>query len=471
MSRNRLLCFASLALAGAAFSTAAGAVTAPTGYIYSTELLGNTTQGCIAAGPVGTFLGLGPGFTANAQSIVLAKESGEVRLVASGFNSISDCAYDRTADILYVTDNADNGDFGIVSVFAAQTGDTVFAIPSASTASGLAAPGLELLPPNSVPAAASVAVDASGNVFVSDSVGGNAGSVIKIVGSTPSTLVPGLDLAGGLAFNPANGNLFAAETLDSFDNQILQFTAAGAAVPPVPFAGPPTPLGTIDLLFNSDGRLLASGKFLGNVLSFNPADGTSTTFSSGLTFVSGMTLDPFTHRVQVLSSTFTAAAEDKSLHRFTPIDQLSPGDSGSADTECLFEAYGLQVVDGTATCTDGTACDSDGAENDACLFPVGFCLNVDDPDLATCDTASSVTAVSITANPPAASIADAAARATAALPLTGSTCVFSDGYYVPVKITGSGTRKDGKGKLQVKVTNADGGKDTDTVKLVCHPAP
>ncbi len=471
MSRNRILYLASLALAGAALSTGAGAVTAPTGYIYSTELLGNLTQGCIAAGPVGTFVGLGPGFTANAQSIVLAKESGEVRLVASGFNSISDCAYDRTADILYVTDNADNDDFAIVSPFGAQTGDTVFAIPSASTASGLAAPGLELLPADSVPTAASVTVDATGNVFVSDSAGGAAGKVIKIVGSTPSVFVPSLDLAAGLALNPANGNLFVAETLDSFvDKQIQQFTSAGAAVPPVPFAASPTPFGTVDLLFNSDGRLLASGAFFGDLVSFNPGNGSSTTFSSGLTFVGGMTLDPFTHRLQVLSSTFTPTDEDKSLHRFTPIDQLSPGDSGSAETECLFEAYGLQVVDGTATCSDGAACDSDGAENDACLFPVGFCLNVDDPDLATCDTASNVTAVSITANPPAASIADAAARATAALPLTGSTCIFSDGYYVPVKITASG-KKDGKGKLQVKVTNADGGKDSDTVKLICQPAP
>ena len=37
-------------------------------------------------------------------------------------------------------------------------------IPNASTASGLSAPGLELLPPNSLPFAASVTVDASGRV-------------------------------------------------------------------------------------------------------------------------------------------------------------------------------------------------------------------------------------------------------------------------------------------------------------------
>src|SRR4029453_2081384 len=72
-------------LGAAAPAAAAGAVvTAPAGYIYSTQLLSNLTQNCIAAGPGGTFVGIGKGFTPNAGSIVLAKESGELRLVASG---------------------------------------------------------------------------------------------------------------------------------------------------------------------------------------------------------------------------------------------------------------------------------------------------------------------------------------------------------------------------------------------------
>src|SRR6516162_5516215 len=73
-------------------TTALAAVTPPPGYIYTTELLKNLTEGCVAAGPGGTFVGIGPGLTANGQAIVLAKESGELRLVAMGFNSIADCA-------------------------------------------------------------------------------------------------------------------------------------------------------------------------------------------------------------------------------------------------------------------------------------------------------------------------------------------------------------------------------------------
>lgn len=465
MNARNIRTFAA-ALAASFLATAATAdVTPPTGYIYSTQLLGNLTQSCVAAGPGGTFVGIGPTFTANAQSIVLAKESGELRLLASGFNSISDCAYDAAADVLYVTDNADIDDF-----VDAQSGDTVFAIGSASTASGLSAPGLELLAPDSVPFASSVAVDANGDVFVSDAAGTGVGTVLKIVGSTPSTFVPGLDLAGGLAFDPANGNLFVAQFLPTFDNRIDQFTAGGAAVPPVPFAGPSVDFGSYDLAFDGDGRLLVTGAFAGDVVSFDPGDGTSTSFVSGLTFASGVTVDPFTRRVQMLSGTFPISDENKSVHRFTPIDQLAAGD-GSAEKECLHEAYGLQLVDGEAVCTDGAPCDGDGAVNDSCLFPAGFCLNVDDPDLGACDTSSAIVEASIVAKPASAAIAAAAAQLASVLPLSGSSCFFSDGYYVPVKITGSGTKKDGKAKLKVKVEAADGRKDADTLKLVCKPAP
>lgn len=458
---------ASLAIGIAATSFAA--VTAPAGYIYSTQLLGNDTQSCVAAGPGGTFVGTGPGFTANAQSVVLARESGDLRLVASGFNSISDCAYDAVADVLYVTDNADNGDFGLGGPFAAQTGDTVFAIPNASTASGLAAPGHELVPANSIPFAGNVAVDAAGNVYVSDSVGSGSGRVVKIVAGTPSDLVTGMDYAGGLAFSPSSGNLFAAESLVSFQNQIRQFTTAGVPVPPVPFAGPGSGFGSIDLAFNSDGRILATGSFGGDVVSFNAGDGSFTSFVSGLNYASGVTVDPFTHRVQMLSS-FTGTDEDKSLHRFTPIDPLVAG-TGPASTECLHEAYGLALVDGKATCTDGAACDNDGIVNDSCLFPVGFCFDVADPDFPSCANGSNLTEVSISANPVSSTIGSTATRVGTSLPLAGPTCIFSDGYYVPVRITASGARKDGKATLKVKARAADGRQDTDVIKLVCKPAP
>jgi hypothetical protein len=444
-------------------STALATVTPPSGYIYSTELLKNLTEGCVATGPGGTFVGIGPGFTANAQAIVLAKESGELRLVAMGFNSISDCAYDRGADTLYVTDNAGTGD-----LTGALTGDTVFAIPSASTASGLSAPGLELLPAGTIPFAASVTFDGGGDLFVSNAAGSGTGSVLKIVsGPMSSAFESGFDYTGGVAVDPTTGNVFIAESLASFQDQIQKYTPAGAVIMPDPFAGPSSSFGSFDLAFNSDGRLLASGS--GGVVSFDPSTGSSAPFITGLTSASGIAVDPLTHRVQVLSSTFTGADEDKSLHRFTPIDQLTAG-GGSASSDCVDEAYGLQAVGGTATCTDGTACDADGTVNGSCLFPVGFCFNVSDPSLADCDTSSDVNGVTITAKPSSTAIADVAARVTALLPLSGSSCVFSDGYTVPIQVAGT-TKKDGKAKIKVKASTADGRTDSDTFKLVCHPAP
>ena len=447
-------------------STALAAVTPPSGYIYTTELLKNLTEGCVAAGPGGTFVGIGPGFTANAEAIVLAKESGELRLVAMGFNSIADCAYDKAADTLYVADNGGPGGFSPLS--EALTGNTIFAIPSASTASGLSAPGLELLPPLAVPFAASVTVDTSGNVFVSNSAGGGAGSVLKIVGGTSSKFENGFDYAAGVAIDPTTGNVFIAETLGDFVNkQIEKYTPAGAVIMPDPFAGPSSSFGSFDLAFNSDGKLLASGS--GGVVAFDPSTGSSSPFITGLTSASGIAVDPITHRVQVLSSTFTGADEDKSLHRFTPIDQLTAG-GGSPSSDCIHEAYGLQVTDGTATCTDGAPCDADGTVNGSCLFPVGFCFNVADPSLPDCDTSSNVSDVSITAKPSSTAITDAATRVGALLPLSGSSCVFSDGYAVPIKVAGT-TKKDGQVKIKVKASTADGRSDSDTFKLVCHPAP
>jgi len=192
----RIHSLAAAAIATAIAATAASAVvTPPAGYIYTTELLSNLTQGCVAAGPGGTFVGIGPSFTANAEAVVLAKESGELHLVAMGFNSISDCAYDRATDTLYVTDNATNADLGITTMFGntgAQTGDTVYAVPSASSAAGRNASDLELLPAGSVPFAANVTLDPSGNLLVANAVGGGSGTVLKISCGRRISLDPAL---------------------------------------------------------------------------------------------------------------------------------------------------------------------------------------------------------------------------------------------------------------------------------------
>jgi hypothetical protein len=449
-------------------TTALGVVAPPAGYIYSTQILGSDTQGCVASVPGGTFVGLGPAFTANAQSIVFVTESANLRLVASGFNSIGDCAYDAASDTLYVTDNASDDDLG--GAGAALSGDTVFAIPAASRASGLSAPALELLPATSVPNASSVAVDASGTVFVSDSTGGGGGSVLEIVGATSSTFLAGFDFAAGMAFDPATADLFVAQSLATFDARIDRFTAAGAPVPPAPFAGPGFDFGSYDLAFDKDGHLLVTGAFGGDIVSFDPASGASAPFVGGLTFANGIDVDPTTGRISVLSSTFAGAEEDRSLHRFTPIDTLVPG-KGPAKFECVHELYGVVASDGKkATCTDGDACDADGTVNDRCQFPVGFCFNVEDGRFPDCAGNHSLDSVQISSVPYSTAIADVGTEIAAALPLAGPACFFSDGVVVPVKVTRSGVKKSGKGNVKVKARTDGPQKDRDAYLLTCEPA-
>jgi hypothetical protein len=453
------------ALVGLGRSTGLAAITPPAGYVYDAQLLGSTTQSCIAVGPGGTFVGIGPGFAANAQAVVLAKESGELRLVAFGFNSISDCAYDATADILYVSDNADGGDLD-----GALTGDTVFAIPSASSASGLTARGLELVPENSLPFAASVTVDASGDVFVSDAAGGVAGSVSRIDGGGGApTLTPfatGLDLAGGLAFHTGSGVLFAAETRSgAFDAQIRAYDAGGTQLPL--FAGPSFAFGSFDLAFDSGIGLLATGLFGGDVVAFDD-DGTARPFVGGLTFASGVTINRFTGRVEILSG-FSGTDEDRSIHRLIPVDRLVAG-RGRRLTECAAEVYGLELTAARdAACVDGAPCDADGTVNDTCLFPVGICLNIDDPDIPECVLTSPATSASVRTAPFNASLKAAAAELAAALPEQNAACSFSDGVAVPVRSTKQG-KVAGLTRVRLEVVLGTGEKDVDRFRLICEPA-
>ena len=168
------------------------------------------------------------------------------------------------------------------------------------------------------------------------------------------------------------------------------------------------------------------------------------------------------------SSIFTVAADDKLLHRFTPISRLVPG-SGSPKSECVQEFYGIELVGKDAVCVDGAPCDADGKKNGSCLFPIGFCFDVADPNFSEC-TSSPVTAVTVSAKPASSAIAQAASAIAASLPINGPSCVFSDGVTVPVQVAGSVT-KPGKAQVKVQSTTGDGRKDTDVVKLICQPAP
>lgn len=457
------------ALATALATEAAAGVTTSPGYIYSPLLLSDLTQSCVQAGPGGTFVGRGPGFTGNGQSVVLVSESGSERVVASGFNSIGDCAYDREGDVLYVTDNA-------LEIPGALSGDTVFAIASASSAPGVTAAGNELAAAGALPFAAGVALDAAGGVLVSSSVGSGAGGVTRVADGVVTPLVAGLDFAAGLAID-ADGDLLVAETLDDFSTRVTRWSATGALLDVV--AGPGFDFGSYDLDFDVDGRLIVTGAFEGSVLAMDPVGGATAALVDGLSFATGVDVDAFTGRLNLLSSTFVPTDEDRTLHRFVRKDRLIPG-RDSAKRECVSELYGAELVakkpgkkPKVAICRDGAACDGDGAANDECVFPLGVCFNVVDDRFPEC-TSGDVSLLVVKKQKPRNESIDAlVADVQSDVPVAGERCYFTDGFRVPLKFTGKGVRKEGKGKLKLK-TRAMGAtkevKDTDKLKMVCRPA-
>ncbi len=444
----------------------AQAVSAP-GYLYAPLLLGDLTQSCVAVGAGGTFVAIGPGFSGNAQQVVFAGESGGQRTVAGGFNSIGGCAYDAAVDTLYVTDNA-------LEAAGAITGDTVYAIPAASTAVGLSAAGLELLPPGAIASASSVALDRAGVVHVGNAVGGGSGSVLRVEGGVATELVSGLDFVGGLVFEPS-GDLLVAQLRASFDNEIRRYGAGGGLLGVV--SGPTLDHGSFDLARLSDGRYAVTGLFGGDVVALDPTTGGTAPLVSGLSFATGASVDAFTGRLALLSSTFVPTDEDRSVHRFVPVARLLAG-KGSDKKECLHEFYGLRLVPTKpgkkarkAICRDGDACDADGRVNRECLFPVGFCMGVADDRLPAC-RATDVTTLELKKVKPFSSQVEAAALAAQEMLPSAGACAFSDGLRVALRVTRKGKTRPGKASVKVRVTTGEARprKDTDKAKLVCEEA-
>jgi len=344
---------------------------------------------------------------------------------------------------------------------------------------GLSAVGLELSPKGSIPSAAGIAVAADGDVYVSDSVGGGNGSVRRWAAGTLSPFIAnGLDFAAGLAFE-SGGTLLVAETLDSFATQISRYDADGNFLGVV--SGPGFDYGSYDLAFGTDGRVLVTGAFAGPIVAVDTGTGASEPLANGFAFATALDVNPFTGRIELVSSSFQGEDEDYRLHRLTPVAKLSPmggTDGSNGKRECLSELYGVDPgLDAhgkpgkTAYCTDGSACDADGAVNGSCTFPVGVCLNVSDPRLPACLSVAAVEFELRKANPQSAALSAMAAEVEAALPVEGPQCFFSDGVVVPLRATKKGALKPGKQLVKTKTKSVEPlrATDVDVAKLVCEP--
>lgn len=473
--RNRDLVATAVAFLVSSTVVAAGAQTTPAaGYLYVREVLPELTEGCVAHAPGGVYVGVGPALAfppaGATRSIVFRSESGDVRTVATGLNSIGDCVYDAVTDTLYVTDSG-------AEFSGAATGDTVFAIPGGAEDEPIQ--GHELLEAGTIPYAFSIALTAGG-LLVSDAAGAGVGSVIAIdlTDSEPvaTTFASGFDYTGGVAVD--GDRVLVGEALDpSFESVVYAYAGDGAFDAVV--SGPTYAHGSNDLAVAADGSVLATG---GSTLVAIDDQGGAMPLVTGLVgggtfpaFGGGVSVDPFTGRIDFLASSFTGDDDDKGVHRLVPIDRLITR-GGDPATDCTMELYGVELVprrEGrparAAICTDGAACDADGRVDGGCTFPLGLCFNVEDARLPECTPASVATVRLQRAKPEGAGAEALAAAASQALPAVGGTCVFGDG--IRVELRDGGTRA-GKGRVKFRAASGDvePQADIDAVRMICEPA-
>lgn len=457
-------------------SLCAAATVPAAGYIYTRRVLSELTEGCIAPVAGGVFVGVGPALsspaTGGTRRILFVSESGAVRTVATGLNSISDCSWDASEGILYVTDSGQE--------FAgATTGDTVFAIPGSS--SGVAVAGLELLPAGTIPYAFAIDLTSSG-LIVTNAAGGGQGTVLSIdaSGNAPvvSTFASGFDYTGGVLWS-SSGVLIAQSVEPTFESMISSYLPNGTL--DAVFSGPTYDHGSVDLARTPAGDVVASGA---PTLVAIDSGGASTPLVTGLdggtgydAFGGGVAVNPSTGRIDFLASSFSGDDDDKSLHRLTPVAALFAG-GGSAATDCALEVYGVQLVAKepgmaarSAICTDGAACDSDGRADGTCTFPIGLCINVEDSRLTDCIPSGLASVDVLSTKPESTELQQMVDELSSMLPSSEETCVFSDGMRVPVRTSSGGTRA-GKGTIKLGAITDDPSpkKDTDVIRLVCEPA-
>lgn len=460
------------AIAVSIFDSAQAATVPAPGYIYGQRVLAQLTEGCVAHAPGGVFVGEGPALSfppaGGTRDIVFVSDTGSVRTVALGLNSIADCVYDRSTHTLYVTDSG-------AEFPGATTGDTVFAIPGDGQDVDVA--GLEVLPSGTLPYAYSIDLFGNG-LLVSNAAGDGMGSVvfIDLTGGTPaaSTFATGFDYTGGVAVD--GSRVLVSEALQpNFDSSIYDYSTAGVFQSTL--SGPTFDHGSSDLAVAADGGILVTGS--ATLVSIDD-QGAGTPLVTGLdggtpfaAFGGGVSVNRFTGRIDFLASSFSGADDDKSIHRLIPIDRLLTK-GGDPVTDCAMEFYGVELVPKNegdparaAICVDGAACDADGVVDGGCTFPLALCLNVHDPRLPGC-TPSSVEKVKLVRGlPEGAGAEEMVGEVDSVLPTAESVCVFSDG--IRVELRDGGTRR-AKGRVKVRTVSGDI-SDIDSVRLICEPTP
>jgi hypothetical protein len=276
-----------LLLALGLVSQHAHAISAP-GYVVTEIVLPDYAAGDVVVAGDALYVGVGPGFSGAAQSVIRIDGSGTTT-IADGFNALAGFAYDAVNDRLLVTDNG-------LEALGSETGDTLYSIanPGGSFGTPVRATDIELLAPGSVPGIADIVLDPNdptGNlVFLSDASSSfpPAGRLLSVDLSAPSLSVvqSGLGYAAGLATNP--GTLFFGDVNGfTFAGSVSSVALPGATGTPSPIVGGLG--GQYDLELEASGMLLATAA--GNLLRIDPSNGATTTVASGFGFATGLFTD------------------------------------------------------------------------------------------------------------------------------------------------------------------------------------
>ncbi|MEO2168145.1 MAG: hypothetical protein ABGY42_08500 [bacterium] len=359
----------------------------------STEI-GGALQGDVAFGGTSIFVGTGS-FGAGAQSILRIAADGTSTTVVTGLNSIGGIIFDAATGSLFFTDNG--GD-----IVGAATGDTVFKLTNALTATGATAAGLEILASGTIPAAAQLVLADTNTLLVTSAAGGGTGGVIQVdlAGATSSQLFAGLDYAGGISVR-SDGSLLVGNVDSSFIGSIEEYSSTG--VHQSTFAAP---VGAFDQALDADGNLLVTGSFASDwsssvVVSLS-SNASPTQIGSGWEFSAGIDIDAASGRIGVLDSCFPTACT--AVTTLTPVAKMTGLGRGRKDCNVAFFG-GVESRNrhgkgrGRWECTDGdTSCDRDGTADGTCTFLVGACTHLVDPLVDTC-SAAEVTSFEVKRSP------------------------------------------------------------------------
>jgi len=429
-------------------STAHAAVAGAPGWIAGSVPLPAVNAADLAPAGTAFLVGVG-GFGAQAQSIVRLERDGTATTLVTQLNSIGGIAYDRENDRLLFTDNGLTAPPG-----TAVTGDTLYALPDPLSASGaVSAATLELAPSGSIPFAQAILPLAGGDILVGDAAGFGAGRVVQYSAGVLTDLITGLDYAAGvsLAVTPASELLIGEVDSGTFAGSVERYDLMGSFLGTL--AGGLS--GSYDQAIMASGNLLVTGGFTNDftsstVISITPA-GVISTIATGFGFSSGIAIDGPSQ--QVLALDFGVSSIDTLM----PVDALTPG--GASKRECQTEAWGGAFdVSGSGkplarwTCTDGAACDRDGAVDGSCEMVFGTCFSVADSRVPACapepvDSAE----IKSTKNPAVATAIQAAADAI--LPSTAAACSAGS----PISVAaGTSVKVSVRAKVGNRVVDSDG---------------